>query len=216
MDGIVNLFVNNKGVERVKTGIKGFDELIQGGLPKGSFTVVSGGPGTGKSILASQFIWEGIIQHHEKGLYISVEQSRNDIINQAYQFGWDFEAMEKEGNLKIIALNSQELFGMQKIKDIKNLIQDGHFDRVVIDSITSFIHAPVSSSSIADGAEKGMSPYTFLEMSRSNAVGLIDVVKQLDITTLGIAQKVEGLSFKTKHYYFILIPRKGTKKHKSQ
>jgi circadian clock protein KaiC len=193
MDGIVNLFVNKKGVERVKTGIKGFDELIQGGLPKGSFSVVSGGPGTGKSIFASQFLYEGILQHHEKGLYISVEQSRKEIIDQASQFGWDFEAMEKEGNLKIIALNSQELCGIQGIKDIKELIQSGNYDRIVIDSITSFVHSPVSSSNIANSAEKGMSSSTFHEISRANAATLIDVVKQSEITTLGIAQKIEGI-----------------------
>jgi circadian clock protein KaiC len=189
----LNQIFNKNEVKRETIGILGFDELIQGGLPKGSFTVVSGGPGTGKSIFASQFICEGIIQHHQKGMYISVEQTRKDIIDQASQFGWDFETMEKEGNLKILALNSQELYGLQGIKDIKELIQNGNYDRIVIDSITSFVHSPVSSTNIANSAEKGMSSNTFYEISRANAAALIDVVKQSEITTLGIAQKIEGI-----------------------
>jgi len=180
-------------MQRKKTGITGFDELIEGGLPQSSFTVVTGGPGTGKSIFAQQFLASGIKEFGEKGLYISVEQPREEIIDQGRLFGWDFETFEAEGKLKIIALNSAELFEMQKINEIKNLIQENHYDRVVIDSITSFIYSPISSGSIADGAGHGIGPGVFAEMCRANAAGLIDSVKQMGITAVGVAQKVEGM-----------------------
>jgi len=76
---------------RIKTGITGFDELIDGGIPQGSFVVVTGGPGTGKTILASQFLANGVMKYDEKGLFISVEQPSEDIVAQAKQFGWDFD-----------------------------------------------------------------------------------------------------------------------------
>ncbi|MDD5148397.1 MAG: ATPase domain-containing protein, partial [Candidatus ainarchaeum sp.] len=48
-------------VERIPTGIKGFDELIEGGLPKGSVTLVAGTPGTGKSIFCSQIAYNNAL-----------------------------------------------------------------------------------------------------------------------------------------------------------
>jgi len=184
-------------MDRIKTGINGFDELMEGGIPKGSFVVVTGGPGTGKTILASQFLANGVTKFNEKGLYISVEQPETEIADQARQFGWDFSTWEKEGKIKVISLDAQKLFELTTINELKQLIQDNHYDRVVIDSITSFVSSPISSSSIANGAERGVGPGTFTEMCRSNASILIDLVKHMGITTIGLAQKIEGMPGET-------------------
>jgi circadian clock protein KaiC len=141
-------------MDRIKTGIKGLDNLIEGGIPKGSFVVVTGRPGTGKTILGSQFLANGVTKFKEKGLFISVEQSREEIISQANQFNWDLERMEKEGKLKIITLNAQKLFEMKKVEELEELIKKDHYTRVVIDSITSFVYSSISPSSIAIGADK--------------------------------------------------------------
>ncbi|RLF57969.1 MAG: hypothetical protein DRN25_05780, partial [Thermoplasmata archaeon] len=60
-------------IERISTGIPKLDELLQGGLPKNSVTLVSGPPGSGKSILCFHFINAGI-KNGERCLYISVDQ----------------------------------------------------------------------------------------------------------------------------------------------
>lgn len=178
---------------RTKTGINGFDELIEGGIPKGSFVVVTGGPGTGKTILASQFIANGVTKFNEKCLFISVEQPADEIVSQASQFGWDFNKMENEGKLKIVSLGPQKLFEMKTLDEIKELVQSNHFDRIVIDSITSLVYAPFSTYSIADGADRGFQPPTLIEMKRSNVTSLIDLLKKHGMTTFGVAQKVEGM-----------------------
>jgi KaiC/GvpD/RAD55 family RecA-like ATPase len=82
-----------RNMERIKTGIRGLDELIQGGFPKGSNIVVTGAPGSGKSIFGMSFIAEGC-KNGEKCLYITVEQTPDDIVDQAFQFGWDFNQWE--------------------------------------------------------------------------------------------------------------------------
>jgi circadian clock protein KaiC len=192
MEETIGLQVNKAGIERVQTGIEGLDKLISGGYPQGSFTVVTGPPGCGKSILAIQFLTEGV-KHQEKCLFLSVEQSRKDIVEQAWQFGWDLEAMEHQGLLKIIALNSAELFDIQKVNEIKRLLQQDHYNRLVIDSITSFVYSPISATSLVDGADRGLQPHTFAEICRANISSLIYIVKQMGITCIGIAQKVEGL-----------------------
>jgi KaiC/GvpD/RAD55 family RecA-like ATPase len=180
-------------IERTKTGIDGVDELISGGIPKGSFVVVTGGPGSGKTILGLQFLANGAYSFNERGLYISVEMSKEEIISQAHQFGWDFEKLENDHMIEVLTLDSQRLFEIKKVNEIKNLIEDKQFDRLVLDSITSFVYSTIAPTSIADGANAGISPGTFLEMSKANVTKIIDIIKQTRITTFGLAQKIEGM-----------------------
>ncbi len=66
-------------MERVPTGIKGFDNLVEGGLPLGSTVLVSGSPGTGKTILGLEYIYRGANDFGETGMFISFEQDPKDI-----------------------------------------------------------------------------------------------------------------------------------------
>jgi KaiC/GvpD/RAD55 family RecA-like ATPase len=177
--------------ERIQTGIFGLDDLIQGGFPKGSFVVVSGTPGSGKSIVGMQYLWQGLLSA-EKCLYISVEQKKDKILRQAHQFGWDFESYEANGQLTIITLRSHELYEMQKINDLRRFIVDNHFTRVVLDSISSFTNSPIASRIIADSKGSGMQPVSFLEMCRAHVFELIDALQDDNVTVIGIAQKIEG------------------------
>ena len=79
-------------IKRLKTGVEGLDELIGGGIPEGSIVLVSGTPGTGKTILGMQFLCEGA-KRGEMGILVSFEQEREDLVRQASMFGWDLDAM---------------------------------------------------------------------------------------------------------------------------
>jgi len=182
--------------ERIKTGVNELDNLIQGGFPKGSFIVATGTAGSGKTIFGCQFITEGI-KNDEKCLYISAEQTSDEIVEQAKQFGWDFNNWEKEGKLRIISLLGKQLFETKAIDEIKVLMRDTKYNRVVFDSITSILNAPFSKYNIADGADRGLHPQALSEISRANITEFIDFIKQNGITTLGVAQKIEGLPGET-------------------
>lgn len=186
----------NNAIGRIKTGINGLDEIIQGGFPKGSFVVATGTAGSGKTIFACQFISEGV-KNNEKCLFITAEQTTNEIVDQAKQFGWDFSTWENEGKLNIISLIGRQLFETKAIDEIKELIRDTNYDRIVFDSITSILNAPFSRYSIADGADRGLHPQALNEMSRSNITNFIDFIKQKGIITLGVAQKIDGLPGET-------------------
>ncbi|OYT58313.1 hypothetical protein B6U70_00935 [Euryarchaeota archaeon ex4484_162] len=192
----ITLEENAKKMDRIKTGIPGLDELIQGGFPRGSFINLAGGPGVGKTIFASQFLAEGI-KNGEKGLFITVEQTADEISAQAKQFGWDFDKWENEGKLKIVSLDPQRLFEIRALDELKILIENNRYDRIVIDSITSFVSSPISPATIADFTDKGIQPYTFMELRRANVALLINLMKQHGITTLGISQKIEGIPGET-------------------
>jgi KaiC/GvpD/RAD55 family RecA-like ATPase len=192
MDGIMKINDTEYSISRLKTGINGLDELLEGGFPEGSTIVVTGTPGSGKSIFGMNFIAEGC-KNGKKCLYISVEQLADEIVKQAMQFGWDFNQWEKEGKLKVVSLGSQKLFEMNALSDIRKQVEENHYDRVVIDSITSLVYAPFTIRSIVDGADRGLQPHALIEMSRTEVISLIDLLQYSGITTIVTSQKVEGM-----------------------
>ncbi len=120
-------------VERISTGIPGLDELIEGGFPEGSVTLLAGGAGAGKTLFSSQFLWHGL-ENGEKGLYITLEEEPDDIKGDAAEFGWEFE--EHEGDsFRITYLNPFKDSGGFADRIRKEIDEIGA-DRVVIDSVS--------------------------------------------------------------------------------
>ncbi|MEE8167264.1 MAG: ATPase domain-containing protein [Candidatus Hydrothermarchaeales archaeon] len=87
---------------RTKSGVPGLDEVLEGGIPEGSTILVTGGSGTGKSILCSQFLYNGITQYGENGVFVSLEERPQDLRAEMAEFGWDFQKLEDEGKLLLI------------------------------------------------------------------------------------------------------------------
>lgn len=119
--------------ERVSTGIPGLDQLIEGGLPQGSVTLVSGDAGTGKTVFCSQFLWNGL-QQNQNGLFVTMEEEPVEIQRDAASFGWTFEKYETAGYLKIAYTNPF----LHDIGDIRRTIQSAIDEvdaaRVAVDS----------------------------------------------------------------------------------
>jgi circadian clock protein KaiC len=80
-------------IEKLKTGIAGFDLIANGGLPKGRTTLISGTAGSAKTVIAVQFLAEAIKQG-ESGVFVTFEESPNDIRRNMLSFGWDIAAWE--------------------------------------------------------------------------------------------------------------------------
>ncbi len=95
-------------VERVETGIPGFDKLIAGGFVKGSTNMIAGGAGTCKTTFCMQYLWNGL-QKGENGVYITLEQSPQDILADMTQFGWDFKKYMDAGKFKIDSMISADI-----------------------------------------------------------------------------------------------------------
>src|SRR4029077_4708564 len=80
---------------KLPTGIQGFDEITDGGLPSGRTTLVMGGPGCGKTVFALQALGNGA-RAKQAGIFVAFEESTRQIIANAATFGWDLPALEKE------------------------------------------------------------------------------------------------------------------------
>jgi KaiC/GvpD/RAD55 family RecA-like ATPase len=191
MEDTINIQEEKKEVDRLKTGIKGLDDKIEGGFPKGSTIVVTGTPGTGKSIFAMGYIAQGC-KNGEKCLYLTVEQTPDEIADQAMQFNWDYNQWENEGLLKFVHLNFRKLSEMKTYDELERQIEENHYDRMVIDSTTSISDSPLTPYSLADGADRGLHPSALTMMNRANVLALFEVTKKHGVTTVCISQKVEG------------------------
>ena len=107
-------------IELIKTGTKGLDNVLKGGLRKNSSLLITGAPGTGKTIMALQFIYYGAKTYNEDGIFISTEESLTDLRNYAKNFGMDLEELEKKGKIFLFEKPLATLKG--GIKSIKGLL----------------------------------------------------------------------------------------------
>ena len=132
-------FKQENVIDRVRTGIDGLDDIIGGGLPGKSITLVSGPPGSGKSIFCFQFLYEGV-KKGEKCLFLTLDKKVNGLLIQAKKLGFDFQpAMEKK-LAKFLFLNVNKKLVYESMT---NEILSGEYDRVVLDSITPLSEMPI-------------------------------------------------------------------------
>ncbi len=122
-------------MERVPTGVIGFDEMVAGGLPKNSLTLLTGTCGTGKTTFCAQFLYNGATKFGEKGVYISFEENPEIIKSDMRQFGMDFDSLEADRKVVFIKYDPYH------IEDIFDIIESNvrltGATRVCIDSISA-------------------------------------------------------------------------------
>lgn len=126
-------------MERVKTGIVGLDNIIEGGLPKESITLVSGPPGGGKSIFCFQFLHEGV-KNGEKCLFLTLDKKVDGILTQAKELGFDFQPSIEKNLVKFLFLNINKKLIYETMT---NEILSGDYNRIVLDSITPLSEMPI-------------------------------------------------------------------------
>jgi KaiC/GvpD/RAD55 family RecA-like ATPase len=140
--------MNDLTIDRVKTGIPGLDELIEGGFPRNDTILIAGKAGTGKSILATQFIYKGATEYNEPGVLVTLEEPPHLIKRNMLRFGMDLEKLENEKKIVIVDLSpskevtpvtigeypSFDLSGLEAI--ILNHVKKIRAKRVVLDTLS--------------------------------------------------------------------------------
>ena len=141
---------------RVPTGISGLDELIGGGLVKGSAYLVAGEPGAGKTIFGCQFIVKGVELYGENGVYVTLEEPPYSIArNVKLGFGWDMAKMMAQDRLRMVdasiarpvdisnslptkvkPFTLSEFFAEDFYQEIQDAVREINATRVVIDPMT--------------------------------------------------------------------------------
>ena len=143
-------------MKRIPTGIKGLDDMLDGGLPPGRCILVCGGPGSGKTILSVQFLYNGATEYKETGLYVALGESPTHLKEDLSGFGWNIEKLEKDKKLVIVdasplrtipgqvnigkvSIGKRDFKMLSLIEIIKTRTKEIGAKRIVVDSISSLI-----------------------------------------------------------------------------
>lgn len=121
--------MSSQNLRRTPTGVDGLDEVVGGGFPEESVTMLTGGPGTGKTTFASHFIFDGL-KKGENCMYISTEERPDEIKGDADQFGIEFDKYTSHFRIPYIVPSDDIM------DEITQMVSEGDHDRIVLDSIS--------------------------------------------------------------------------------
>lgn len=170
------------GVQKIRTMIEGFDDISHGGLPIGRATLVSGTSGTGKTLFAVQFLYNGITCFDEAGVFVTFEEAPDDIVKNACSFGWDLQRLIDDGKLFILDASpdpeGQDVVGnfdlSALIERIQYAIRKYKARRVSIDSVTAVFQQ-----------------YDAASVVRREIFRLVARLKQMGVTTVMTTERVD-------------------------
>jgi circadian clock protein KaiC len=142
-------------VEKLQTGIPGFDHISSGGLPKYRTTLISGTAGSAKTVFAAQFLAEGIVKTGETGVFVTFEETPDAIRRNMLGFNWDIETWETAGKWAFVDASRQpgddpivsgdyDLGAL--LARIENAVQRVNASRVSMDSLGAIF------SQLSDGS----------------------------------------------------------------
>ena len=218
-------------VERVKTGVEGLDKLVEGGFPRGDTILLAGNTGSGKTILSTQFICEGVTKHGEKGVFATFEEDAKTLKRNMLRFGYDLEKLESKGLIRVLDLEAIKGAGLSaNIEFILNALREIDAKRLVIDSLTAFLSAcqekfeyrtlmhlfykilkklgctTVMTCSVPTGLETlGLGIEEFVADS---VITLESIICDGELKTRFLIRKMRGTSH-SKKYHEVIIGRKG-------
>lgn len=172
---------------RATVGIEGLDELLQSGLPRASTTVVQGGTGTGKTLLALQFLLEGA-RRGERGVLFTLEETPDQLRQVAHGFGWDLAALEKQELLVIRYTSPVELSTDRYLYEATNELSELRASRAVFDSLTTM--------SLGVPSERRFKEMVYAITKHLRALGITTMMTAETSQLLGMAHLTgDGVSF---------------------
>ncbi|TXT53879.1 MAG: KaiC-like protein 2 [Promethearchaeota archaeon] len=165
-----------KSIRKIPSGIEGFDIISLGGIPKNRMTLISGIPGSGKTIFCAQFLIGGIQNSNEPGVFVTFEESPEEIITNMQDFNWNIQEHINSGLWKFVDVSPKlednftirgnyDLSGL--ILRIKTAIKTINAKRVVLDSIAALF-----------------SKYPDTEVIRKEIVRIKSSLKKLKVTSI--------------------------------
>lgn len=195
-------------MKRLSVGIPGVDDMLGGGLPKGSVVGVSGPPGVGKSIFALQFILQGA-RDGEKGVYITLEEPRRNVDNMinSFDFAKEFREYEKKGLIVVKCFNYSE-YERINLDLLEKVQEDSKIKRLVIDSFNCFFDSledrevsPTNVRSLINSSfyyirKESLNVLLVLEKNENSLLSfdynipyLVDGLIKLDYLDLGVIER---------------------------
>lgn len=178
---------------RVSSGVRGFDELLDGGFPDGRLYVISGPPGSGKTTFCAQFLTKGVKQN-DTCVFLSMHETKREIADDMSSYQFQFSDFIDAGRIKFLNVFSQEgkrllnesrssstAMNTENVSNrILRIAGSEGVDRIVIDSM--------------------MLLDQFFASAEDNLVQFLTSLKQVDATVLIISEMTDPTTYSDEHY----------------
>jgi circadian clock protein KaiC len=177
---------------RLSTGVKGLDEMLGGGIPRGYSVLITGPSGSGKTVLSNQFIIEGA-ERGEKGIVAIFEKRPNDYL-QTTPRGAEFEKLVREKKLEVLYLRPLDLSIDETLLELQNAVKRIGAKRAVIDSLSGLelALAPTFREDFRESLYRMMGALTGLGVTLMATVEVAD-----SYTDLRFSPEAQGIAFLT-------------------
>ncbi|MBF0584894.1 MAG: circadian clock protein KaiC [Magnetococcales bacterium] len=181
---------STNALEKLPTGIEGFDHITMGGLPKGRTCLVVGSSGSGKTILGMEFLYRGITNFGRKAICVSMEERIPDLVRNVQRMGWPLEDLVANGSLRFIdaspdpipleTAGNYDLSGL--LIRIEHLVEQTGAELLVLDSIGSLFDQFHDSSVV-----------------RNEIFRIIDALRNMGITSMVTAERLDEYGRISRH-----------------
>lgn len=174
------------GVEKLPTGIKGFDETLHGGIPKDRALLIIGEAGSGKTVFLNEFLYRGITEFNQPGIFVTFEERPSEIIKNVKNFGWDYTPLIKENKLAFVDASPEISKSTKKsgaewlpamLARIKSAVKLVNAKRAVVDNVAAIFER------YQDIAEQ--------EEIRETLFLLFDEFKKMGVTVMLSSEKMK-------------------------
>ena len=167
--------------------------MLMGGIPKGHTVLVSGGPGTGKSTIAMQFLYNGVAKFGEPGMYLSLEERPEDLVRNFSKYGWDMNKIEILSIVPTGKISREDLRRGRFTFRIGRTYREGSFSMDLIREIITEKVKELGAKRLVIDSISALSLH--LEdkfILRQEILATVHLLKELGITSIITTETPEG------------------------
>jgi KaiC/GvpD/RAD55 family RecA-like ATPase len=177
---------------RIRSGVSGFDDLVEGGFLPGRLYVLSGPPGSGKTTFTAQYIAEGL-RNGETCMYITMHETREELVSDMASFQFGFEQLTSSDNFRFINLVSSR--GKHVLSKFSN--GSGSSVQGLTDKIVAFVNSRQVDRLVIDST---MLLQLFFADGSEEMTNFLTALRGGDATTLLISEMTDPSSYSDEHY----------------
>ena len=180
-------------LEKAPTGIEGLDALTGGGIPRGRITLVAGASGSGKTVLGMEFLVRGAALHGEPGVFVSFEESEEDLAANFASMGFDLPGLVSEGKLFIESIDvapglvleagQYDLEGL--FARLEHAIEAVGARRVILDAAASLFHGLTDAAAVRTALSR-----LFLWLKARGITSVVTVESETDLARQGLGRSL--------------------------
>ncbi|SDR94720.1 circadian clock protein KaiC [Actinopolymorpha singaporensis] len=174
--------MSDNALEKVPTGINGFDPIALGGLPRGRCTLVTGSTGTGKTLFAMEYLARGLAEYGQPGVFVTFEESPADLRRNASSLGFPVEQWEREGRWTFLDAS---------FESTQETLTAGHYNyAALVSRIGNAVRATNAARVCIDSIGAILARYPNVTSVRTELFRFVTHLKELGVTSVVTAERL--------------------------